>query len=50
MIKRTYQVNTNRGVDLTSSPLNVLPSRASYMKNMINDGGINKKRNGWKEI
>lgn len=50
MTKRTYQINTNRGVDLSSSPLNVAPSRASYMRNMINDGGINKKRHGWNEI
>ncbi len=50
MTKRTYQINTNRGVDLSSSPLNVVPSRASYMRNMINDGGINKKRHGWNEI
>lgn len=50
LTKRTYQINTNRGVDLSSSPLNVAPSRASYMRNMINDGGINKKRHGWNEI
>lgn len=49
-IKKTYQINTNRGVDLTSSPLNVSHSRASYMRNMINEGGINKKRHGWNEI
>lgn len=50
LTKRTYQINTNRGVDLSSSPLNVAPSRASYMRNMINDGGVNKKRHGWNEI
>lgn len=50
MVKKTYQINTTRGVDLSSSPLNVAPSRASYMCNMINDGGINKKRHGWNEI
>ena len=50
MTKKTYQINTSRGVDLTSSPLNVSPSRASYMRNMINDGGVNKKRHGWNEI
>ncbi len=50
MTKRTYQINTNRGVDLSSSPLSVAPSRASYMKNMISKGGINHKRNGWNEI
>lgn len=50
MTKRTYQINTNRGVDLSSSPLNVAPSRASYMRNMISKGGVNHKRNGWNEI
>ena len=49
-IKKTYQINTNRGVDLSSSPLNVSPSRASYMRNMISKGGVNHKRNGWNEI
>ena len=50
MTKKTYQINTNRGVDLSSSPLSVAPSRASYMRNMISKGGINHKRNGWNEI
>lgn len=50
MTKRTYQINTNRGLDLSSSPLGVAPSRASYMRNMISREGINHKRNGWKEI
>ena len=50
MIKKTYQINTTRGVDLSSSPLNVAPSRASYMRNMISRNGINHKRNGWNEI
>lgn len=50
MTKKTHQINTNRGVDLSSSPLNVAPSRASYMRNMISKGGVNHKRNGWNEI
>lgn len=38
------------GVDLSSSPLNVSNKRASYARNFINENGINRKRNGWKEV
>lgn len=48
--KRSYTINTMRGVDLSSSPINVAASRASYMRNMISRGGVNHKRNGWSEI
>lgn len=48
--KRSYTINTLRGVDLSSSPINVSSTRASYMRNMISKGGVNHKRNGWCEI
>lgn len=50
MQKRVYNIENIRGVDITSSPINVASNRASYMINMISDGGVNKKRNGWKDI
>ena len=39
-----------KGVDLSSSPMRVKSTRASYMKNMICKGGVNHKRNGFEEI
>lgn len=38
------------GVDLTNSPLNVAPNRASSMSNFIKQNGVNQKRYGWNEI
>ena len=38
------------GVDFSSSIVDVNQKRASYMLNMINDNGINKKRPGYKTI
>lgn len=39
-----------KGVDFSSSPLNVRRDRASNMRNFINENGVNKKRNGWNEL
>ena len=39
-----------KGVDFSSSAVNVQSNRATYMRNIINEGGTNKKRNGWNEI
>lgn len=50
MQKRIYNFERIRGVDVTSSPINVSPNRASRMVNMINEGGVNKKRHGWRDI
>ena len=36
-----------KGVDFSSSPLNVSTNRASSMRNLINENGVNKKRSGW---
>jgi hypothetical protein len=38
------------GVDLTSNPANVEKNRATYIKNMINLGGVNHKRRGLHQI
>jgi hypothetical protein len=38
-----------RGVDYSTSPFEVNPSRAVDMRNIINDDGINHKRPGWSE-
>ena len=43
------QLGSFRGVDLSTSPLRVDPSRASFMKNMICENGVNHKRPGWRE-
>ncbi len=48
--KRSYTINSFKGVDLSSSPVNVASYRASYMCNMISRSGVNHKRNGWNEI
>ncbi len=48
--KKVMYLNDIKGVDLTSSPIRVKNTRASYMKNMICEGGVNKKRNGFKEM
>ena len=50
MQKRIYNFEKIRGVDVTSSPINVAPNRASRMVNMINEDGVNKKRHGWRDI
>ena len=50
MVKRIYNFEKIRGVDVTSSPINVASNRASYMVNMINEGGVNKKRHGWRDV
>ena len=39
-----------KGVDFSSSPFRVSPSRATQMKNLINEYGTNHKRPGWREI
>ena len=50
MQKRIYNFEKIRGVDVTSSPINVASNRASRMVNIINEGGVNKKRHGWRDI
>lgn len=39
-----------KGVDFSSSPFRVSPNRATEMKNLINEYGVNHKRHGWREI
>ena len=48
--KKVLTLNDIRGVDLSSAPLGVKETRASYMKNMICKDGVNHKRNGFEEI
>ncbi len=47
--RRTLSLGNFKGVDFSSSPLNVRNDRASSMRNFINEYGVNKKRNGWNE-
>ncbi len=48
--RRSLTLGDFKGVDFSSSPLNVRGDRASNMRNFINEYGVNKKRNGWKEL
>lgn len=48
--KRVLTLNDIKGVDLSSAPLRVKQTRASYMKNMICKGGENHKRNGFEQV
>ena len=48
--RRTLDIKGVRGVDLNSAPVNVEKSRASYMKNMISEGGTNHKRRGFSAV
>lgn len=51
MSKRlSYKIDSILGVDMTSNPANVAKNRATYMRNMINIGGINHKRKGMHQI
>lgn len=45
----TAKLSDFRGVDLSSSPLRVATSRATYMRNFICENGVNHKRPGWRE-
>ena len=46
----TAKLSDFRGVDLSSSPLRVSTSRATYMRNFISENGVNHKRPGWREL
>ena len=48
--RRQLQLTDFKGVDFSSSPLRVQQNRASDMSNFINEYGVNRKRNGWKEL
>lgn len=43
----SWEVKDLRGVDFSSSPMEVSPRRASQAVNFINEAGITQKRNGW---
>lgn len=46
---KTLTINKLKGVDYSTSPFEVSTSRATSMKNMINEDGVNHKRHGWSE-
>lgn len=48
--KRVLSLNKIKGVDLSSAPLRVKETRASWINNMISKDGTNHKRNGFEEI
>lgn len=48
--RRVFQLGGFKGVDFSSSPLDVAANRATDMANFINEYGVNRKRNGWNEI
>lgn len=44
------QLTDFKGVDFSSSPLRVQVNRASSAVNLINEYGVNHKRNGWNQV
>ena len=48
--KKTFKIDTVLGVDLTSHPSKVSKNRASYMKNTLHVGGVNRKRKGFHQV
>lgn len=48
--RRQLTLDNFKGVDFSSSPLQVRSNRASEMRNFINEYGVNKKRHGWNEL
>lgn len=48
--RNSLTISNFKGVDFSSSAVNVQSNRSSYMRNLINEGGVNKKRNGWNEL
>lgn len=48
--RKTLSLGDFKGVDFSTSPLEVSPHRATDMVNLINEYGTNRKRNGWCEL
>lgn len=48
--RMSIELSDFKGVDFSSSPLSVAQNRSPNAKNFINEYGVNKKRNGWKEL
>ena len=48
--RMSIEFSNFKGVDFSSSPLSVSQNRSPEAKNFINEYGVNKKRNGWKEL
>ncbi len=48
--RRSLTLSDFKGVDFSSSTLNVKSNRATNMRNFINEHGVNKKRNGWNQL
>lgn len=48
--RRSIRFDGFRGVDFSSSPLDVKAYRSPHARNIINEYGINRKRNGWDEL
>lgn len=48
--RRTITLGDFRGVDFSSSRLQVSPRRATLCENFICEYGVNRKRHGWREL
>ena len=48
--RETLVLSDFKGVDFSSSPFRVSKKRATRMRNLINENGVNHKRRGWAEI
>lgn len=48
--RKVWTLENFRGVDFSTPDVNVLPSRAAYCRNLINEYGVSRKRHGWRQL
>ena len=48
--RRQLRLGGFLGADYSSSPFQVSTARATKMKNLINEYGVNRKRRGWRQV
>ena len=48
--RKLFKLDEFRGPDFTTAPQKIKTSHAQYSENFIVDGGLLKKRNGWREV
>lgn len=48
--RKLFKLDEFRGPDFTTAPQKIKTAQAQYSENFIVDGGLLKKRNGWREV
>lgn len=48
--RKLLKLDDFRGADFTTAPQKIKTSQAQYSENFVVDGGLLKKRNGWREV